>query len=92
MSVIESSQNAKCPDCGVEWNPSIERHICGLRKTFQLIKEYEWEYQVVERPTEIILVLYKRDDSTRGYIRLTSQEELQQWLKVVEKLCVKQGL
>lgn len=89
MSVTEFLLTAECNICKVKWNPKIETHICGLSNSKV---EQKWEYEVFNRPTEIILVIYKKDESTRGYIRFTEQEELDEWLKIIEKICVKREL
>jgi hypothetical protein len=52
----------------------------------------DWEYEIVKRPSETLIILYKSDESVRGYMRITTPEELEQWMTVLEKHCSLRGL
>ena len=52
----------------------------------------EWEYQIIERPNDFLIILYKIDESIRGHIRLTSKEEVDVWKENLTKICSQREL
>jgi hypothetical protein len=87
--MTEPLANAKCLTCGAEWDVRIQQHYCGLRKLFEPVSK-DWEYQVIERPAEILITIFnKQEENVRGYLRFTSPEEVEQWKPVLESICSK---
>jgi len=48
------------------------------------LSSVNWEHEIIRRPTEILLIFLKKDENIRGHIRFLDEEELEQWLKMLE--------
>lgn len=54
------------------------------------LQSAKWEYEILERPSEILLIIFSKEESNvRGYLRLTSPEEVEEWLTILGKNCSK---